>query len=81
MRWKAARDLINQDIPAKNIDGGFEFNYWYGAEVHKSGKWNTDNYDYIISFNELDSYKILQQYPVSGSLSGKDYEILVLEKP
>ena len=81
VRWKAARELINQDVPAKKIDGGFEFNYWYGAEVHKSGKWNTDNYDYIISFNELDSYKILQQYPVSGSLSGKDYEILVLEKP
>ena len=82
VRWRAARELINQGVPAKKIDGGFEFNFWHGEDVNKEkGFWNPDNYDYIISFNELDGYQTIKRYPVSGSLSGKTYEILVLEKP
>ena len=79
-KWMAARELMEQGVPAEKIDGGHEFNFWHGAEFDKYGRWNTDNYDYVICFIELDGFQTIQRYPVSGSLSGNVNEILLLKR-
>jgi hypothetical protein len=79
-KWMAARELMEQGVPAQKIDGGHEFNFWHGAEFDKYGRWNTDNYDYVICFIELDGFQTIRRYPVSGSLSGNVNEILLLKR-
>ena len=79
-KWMAARELMAQGVPAQKIDGGHEFNFWHGAEFDKYGRWNPDNYDYVICFIELDGFQTIRRYPVSGSLSGNVNEILLLKR-
>ena len=76
----AARELMDQGVPAQKIDGGHEFNFWHGAKFDIYGRWNTDNYDYVICFIELDGFQTIRRYPVSGSLSGNVNEILLLKR-
>ena len=70
VKWSAARELIDQGISPQKIDGGHEFNFWHGAEFNRFGKWNPENYDYVIFFSELEGFSIQETYPLSGSLSG-----------
>lgn len=79
-KWKAARELMDEGVSPTKIDAGHEFNFWYGAEHNKHGRWNPDNYDYVICFTALDGYQIIRRYPLSGSLSGNVNEILLLER-
>jgi len=68
-RWKASDYLMSEAcISHRYIDGGFEFNGWYGydSKYKKSdGKswWWVDKDDYVISFGPIIGYDEIKRYP------------------
>ena len=64
-RWEMANRLMGQGVRAEAIDGGHEFNGWHGAEIRMDGTWDTCGYIYVISFNKLPGYQVIQMQPQS----------------
>jgi len=85
-RWKALRYLTEEArVSYKKIDGGFEFNGWYGYDSkyqgskNKSWWWVYDD-DYIISFGPLMNYDEIMRYPYKRWIPAGQGYIFVLKK-
>lgn len=85
-RWKALNFLTkNSGISYKKIDGGFEFNGWYGydpeyqREKNKSWWWVHDD-DYIVSFGPIMGYEAIGAVPYKRTLPFSDNYIFVLKR-
>jgi hypothetical protein len=85
-RWQALTDLIVVDhVPYTDIDGGFEFNGWYGYDaryVPQTSKswWWVQGDDTVISFGPLPGYVVSDRYPFERWMSLGKAEILVLQR-
>lgn len=85
-RWKALSYLTEEaHVPYKNIDGGFEFNGWYGydSEYQRSydkSWWWVVNDDYVISFGPITSYEVKKSYPYQRWIPPGQGKISILQK-
>lgn len=85
-RWKALSYLTEDThVPYKNIDGGFEFNGWYGydSEYQRSydkSWWWVVNDDYVISFGPITGYKVKKSYPYQRWIPPGQGKISILQK-
>lgn len=86
-RWEALDYLTNElKIKQTKIDGGFEFNSWYqtsgfspGIRGRKSW-WRVAEDDYVVSFGEIDGFKLMKKVGYKNWLQfGRD-SIYILEK-
>lgn len=71
-RWEAIDYLTESlNIPKVNIDGGFEFNAWYGYQPNyirtknKSWWWVKDD-EYLIAFGEMPAYTTIKKFSYSS---------------
>jgi len=85
-RWQALINLMERDgLSYKNIDGGFEFNGWYGYNAEyriqpsKSVWWVEDD-DYLISFGPVPGYDEIRQYPFQRWMPFGQGQIMVLQR-
>lgn len=90
-RWNALRYLTEEaHISHKYIDGGFEFNGWYGydpdypvkllmGQTEKSWWW-VDKDDYVISFGPIRGYDEIRRYPYKRWIPFGQGEIFVLHR-
>ena len=90
IRWQALNDLMQQEISANRIDGGFEFNGWYlydpnysiyNARKAKLVWWWVEQDDYIIDFNKIEGYDVAKQYPLKNWFPFQSDSIFVLRSP
>lgn len=84
-RWVALADLQRAHVPARSIDGGFEFNGWYLYDPKykpsgtKSDWWVIDN-EYLLSFGDMDGFERYKEYNYSRWLPPSEGKILVLKR-
>lgn len=84
-RWAATSTLIAAGVPRTSIDGGYEFNGWFGYDPNyriKRGKspwWVTDD-EYVIASGPVAGYSVFRAYPFRRLLTGRQSEILVLRR-
>ena len=84
-RWVATGELLASGIPRTSIDGGYEFNGWFGYDpAHKPrpGKspwWVVDD-EYMIASGPLPDFSVLRTYPVPTVLPGRESRIFVLRR-
>lgn len=79
-KWELVQGLIESGIEATSIDGGHEVNGWYGAEMDKQGRWNTENMIYVITFSELNGYKVLVEHKIPHSIRSLSSPMYVLKR-
>jgi 4-amino-4-deoxy-L-arabinose transferase-like glycosyltransferase len=85
-RWNALHYLTNElHIPYEDIDGGFEFNGWYGYDPKyqpQFGKswWWVKNDNYIISFGHIPNYTEIKRYPYKRYIPPGNAYIFILKK-
>jgi len=89
-RWAAADELIRQqNVPASQIDGGFEFNGWYGYDAaHPRGLpedgptswWWVKDAEYVIAMGPIPGYRTVSQYDFSRLIPPGHGAIVVLRK-
>ncbi len=82
-RWQALRDLTHQGVPPAKIDGGFEFNAWYGYDPAAppetaGGTWRTQGDEYVVTLGPLPSYVEVRRYPFQRWLPVRSDAITVL---
>jgi hypothetical protein len=85
-RWRAARDLVEgARVSPSLIDGGFEFNGWYGYDpayrqsTAKSWWWVRDD-EYLIPFGAVRGYGEIRRYRYRHWLPPGEGAILVLRR-
>jgi hypothetical protein len=84
-RWEALGDLTARGISPAQIDGGFEFNGWFGYDPDYRERpgvswwWIRDDL-YVVSFGPLDGYVEIARYPYERWLPPGSGTILVLQK-
>jgi len=85
-RWQALRYLTEEaNISHRNIDGGFEFNGWYGYNPkyrpsRDKSWWWVNNDDYIISFGPITGYNEIKRYPYRQWLRPGQAGIFILHR-
>jgi 4-amino-4-deoxy-L-arabinose transferase-like glycosyltransferase len=82
-RWQALGDLTRQGVPPTKIDGGFEFNAWYGYDSAAppetaGGTWRTQGDEYVVTLGSLPSYVEVRRYPFRRWLPFRSDAITVL---
>jgi hypothetical protein len=82
-RWQALGDLTRQGVPPTKIDGGFEFNAWYGYDSAAppetaGGTWRTQGDEYVVTLGPLPSYVEVRRYPFRRWLPFRSDAITVL---
>jgi 4-amino-4-deoxy-L-arabinose transferase-like glycosyltransferase len=82
-RWHALEDLTHQGVPPAKIDGGFEFNAWYGYDpdappATAGGTWRTYGDEYVVTLGPLPSYVEVRRYPFQRWLPFRRDAIAVL---
>jgi len=80
VRWSAANELIENGVPPQKIDGGHEFNGWYGTYINREGKWETEGFDYAIVFSEMEGYEKIKKYDVFNDITRSEYSLYVLKR-
>ena len=83
-RWRGIHYLLyEKQIPPAEIDGGYEFNYWYNYEEASARGirwwWALDD-KYAITFHPLTNYMIIKKMKYSSCLGGTDGYIHVLKR-
>ncbi|MDD4871424.1 MAG: glycosyltransferase family 39 protein [Kiritimatiellae bacterium] len=89
-RWDAVNELTTgQNISWTKIDGGFEFNGWYGYDVNhprgypenkaKSWWWVKDD-EYIIALGPIPGYSKEKEYPFDRLIPPGHGSVLVLHR-
>lgn len=76
-RWKALHYLTEEsNISYKKIDGGYEFNNWYGYNIdtwhelsYMPGERKNSDNEYVVSFGPIIGYKEIRRYPYKRWLS------------
>ncbi|HWC45366.1 MAG TPA: hypothetical protein VG868_04560, partial [Casimicrobiaceae bacterium] len=83
-RWDAIRDAQAQGATPSTLDGGFEYNGYFGYEARaaRPGKswWWVDDDRYVVAFGDVPGYTVLARYPVRGFLPRTPREIVLLER-
>ncbi|MDH4180088.1 MAG: hypothetical protein OEV33_06210, partial [Armatimonadota bacterium] len=85
-RWQALRDLTESaGISHQRIDGGFEFNGWYGydPDYHRDPRrswWWVDDDEYVIAFGPLAGYSEIDRYQYDRWMPRGRGSILVLQR-
>ncbi len=84
-KLEAFQYLQSEKIDLKKIDAGFELNGWYNFQRgwespdHLSFWWVNDD-EYIISFGEIEGYKIFKAYPFWSVLHFRERNIFILKR-
>lgn len=83
-RWKGIHYLLHEkQVSPAEIDGGYEFNYWYNYEEASARGirwwWALDD-KYAITFSPLTNYMTIRKIKYSSYLGGTDGYIYVLER-
>ncbi len=85
-RWQAVSYLTDElGVPVDRLDGGFEFNGLHAAPgdyVHAPGSrpWQLKDADYVIAFDAMPGYDVLDEYPVRSWLPYGIKRICVLRR-
>jgi hypothetical protein len=85
-RWEALDFLLQErHVPPSEIDGGFEFNGFYGYDAHyqpdaSKSWWWVRNATYQIGFGPVPGYRIIRQYDYIQWLPPRAGRIVVLQK-
>jgi hypothetical protein len=65
-RWQAVGDLARDGVPQTKINGGFEFNAWYGYDPRHptatSRPWWIRENEYVVAFGPIDRYVKMRSY-------------------
>lgn len=87
VRWEAIRHAESIGITADKLDGGFEYNGFYGYETRErasiSGKswwWVVDD-EYVVAFSLVPGYEVAATFPVRGWLPRTPTHIILLRRP
>jgi hypothetical protein len=82
LRWQAAQTLEANGIDRKSIDGGYEYNGWYFGDISiEKGEWFwTWGNEYLITFGNVDGYKVINTYTYQRYLPYKKEKVFVLKK-
>jgi hypothetical protein len=85
-RWQGL-DYLMEDlhVPPGQIDGGFEFNGWYGYDVNYRERagvswWWVQNNEYVVAFGPLDGYREVLRVPYDRWLQGAQGNLVVLAR-
>jgi len=84
-RWAATSALLASGIARTSIDGGYEFNGWFGygfgyeAKPGKSPWWVVDD-EYTIASGPMPGFSVHQTYTFRRLLTGQDATVLVLHR-
>ncbi|HUT16437.1 MAG TPA: glycosyltransferase family 39 protein [Anaerolineae bacterium] len=85
-RWQALCDLTQRaGIRHQRIDGGFEFNGWYGydPDYHRDPRrswWWVDDDEYVIAFGPIAGYSEIDRYQYDRWMPRGRGSILVLQR-
>lgn len=84
-RWEALNDLMKSGVPARQIDGGFEFNGWYFYDpLYRSKRfpkwWYVQDDLYTLSFGDLPGYEEFREYSFRRWIPPGDGRVLVLRR-
>jgi hypothetical protein len=84
-RWEAIHFLEQQNFTHRDIDGGFEYNGFYGYDPDykaKRGKsyWWVDNDFFIIAFSKIPGLKVIKTYSYRKWIPYGQEHIFVLMK-
>jgi hypothetical protein len=78
--WDAANELVDSGVKPERIDGGHEFNGWHGTVFDKYGRWDPEDYDYLLAFRPLEGYEVIGTQPWTRLIPYGKEEIFVLRK-
>ncbi len=85
-RWKALDHLTQElGLSWEEIDGGFEFNGWYGYDRRckprpgRSWWWVRDD-RYMVAFGPVKGFRVVKEYPFARWLPGGDGRVVILER-
>lgn len=83
-RWQAL-DALTRSVSPLEIDGGLEFNGWYGYDLRFRAKQTADismvhGRRYAVTFDRVPGYEIQSRYPFERWLPPGKGEILVLKQ-
>jgi hypothetical protein len=81
VRWQAVQDLLKNDVPAADIDGGFSLREWFllydrnylTDAVRPDPRWPT----YLIGPGEIPGYTVVRKYPYRHWLPSSAQEVVV----
>ena len=85
-RWIGLNELSEDGIAPSKIDGGFEYNAWYGtgelliAQPGLKSWWFVGQDDYAVAFDKLCGYQIFKSYSFFSYLTFKNDSIVILKK-
>ena len=86
LRWEALRTLMKeQSISPAQIDGGYEFNGWYGYRADyrpsaaKSWWWVHDD-QYLVAAGPVERYETVREFAYSRWLPPRQAQILLLRR-
>ncbi len=86
LRWEVLRTLTqDQSIPPTQIDGGYEFNGWYGYDAAyrpppaKSWWWIHDD-QYLVSVGPVEGYETAREVQYSRWLPPREARVLLLRR-
>lgn len=84
-RWTATATLAHQGIDATQIDGGYEFNGWFGYDpkyVETRGKsfWWVKGDEYVIASGLLPGYVELESFPFQRWLTQTNAHVIILRR-
>jgi len=85
-RWDAIRHAEGIGVTVDKLDGGFEFNGFYGYETRvrdespgKSWWWVRDD-QYVVAFSLVPGYEVVATFPVRGWLARTPTQINLLRR-
>lgn len=84
-RWDAIRDAERRGATPATLDGGFEYNGYFGFETRRAqrpGKswWWVDDDRFVVAFGEVPGYAVVARYPVRRLLARTPRELVLLER-
>lgn len=85
VRWQAVSYLTDdQKVSIHHIDGGYEVNGWLiglGREINLHKTWGcVDDNEYMITFGEIEGFKVIKQFNYRNYLTHSDRIIYVIQK-
>jgi len=84
VRWQALEELtVRHHVPISEIDGGFEFNGWFGYDAAYQRQpghswWWVHDDTYLVSFGPVPGYLVYREYPYTTWLPPHQPEVAVL---
>jgi hypothetical protein len=85
-RWAAIDYLVGTlDVSPSRIDGGYEFNGWYGYDPTYRERpgvswWWVQNDDYLVTFGPVEGFREIARFGYTRWLPPGDGSILVLQR-